>query len=199
MANNIHFDFLAPIYEQFIRMPDTTRLKTLLDLPASGWLLDAGGGTGRVAAALCPLVDRLLISDLSFRMLAQVRRKSKQPACQNLTAQASVTNLPYPDGHFSRILVVDAFHHFSDQPGALRELARVLAPGGRLVIEEPDIRSFGVKVIALAEKIALMDSHFRKPGEIALMAAKQGLTSWVEGQHATAWVVAEKPLPQTEA
>jgi demethylmenaquinone methyltransferase/2-methoxy-6-polyprenyl-1,4-benzoquinol methylase len=44
---------------------------------------------------------------------------------------------------------------------------RVLEPEGRSVIEEPDIRTFGVKLVALAEKILLMRSHFLSPIQIA--------------------------------
>ena len=43
----------------------------------------------------------------------------------------------------------------------------VLKPGGSIVIEEPDIRKFTVKLIALAEKITLMRSHFLSPDKIA--------------------------------
>lgn len=192
MAINIHFDFLAPVYERFIRPPDPQRVIERLNLPAEGRLLDVGGGTGRVARALTPLVEGLVISDLSYKMLSQGRR-AQNGSRPWLGCQSRAERLPYPDDWFPRILVVDAFHHFSDQPGALREFARVLAPGGRLVIEEPDIRRFSVKLIAAAELVALMDSHFRKPDEIARMAAVYGLTTWVEIDGATAWVIAEKP------
>ena len=187
MANNIHFDFLAPLYERFIRPPDATRLSELLELPGNGWMLDAGGGTGRVASLLCPLVERLVISDLSFPMTQQARVKG----CV-LPTQARVERLPFVDGRFDRILVVDAFHHFGDQPGALGELVRVLAPGGRLVIEEPDIRRFAVKLIALAELLALMNSRFRSPAQMRAMVAAHGLDARVEIDGPTAWIIATK-------
>ncbi|MBN1371311.1 MAG: class I SAM-dependent methyltransferase [Anaerolineaceae bacterium] len=188
MANNIHFDFLAPLYERFIRPPDAARLSGLLELPGDGWMLDAGGGTGRVASLLCPLVERLVISDLSFPMAQQASGKG----CV-LPTQARVERLPFADDRFDRILVVDAFHHFGDQPGALSELVRVLAPGGRLVIEEPDIRRFAVKLIALAELLALMNSRFRSPAQIRAMAAAHGLDARVEIDGPTAWIIAVKP------
>ena len=70
---------------------------------------------------------------------------------------------------------------------------RVLKPGGRLVIEEPDLNRLVVKMIAIAEKVALMRSHFYYPDEIRDMVAAHGLAVSVEtdGRFA-AWVVADK-------
>ena len=56
-----HFNLLAPFYERLIPAPDTGRLEELLDLPISGRLLDAGGGTGRVSSLLRPYVDEVIL------------------------------------------------------------------------------------------------------------------------------------------
>lgn len=184
-----HFDILAPIYERVIGPPDPLRLKALLHLPTDGWLLDAGGGTGRVAATLRPFVGGLVVGDQSLQMLRRARDK------QTLhPVQMQVQHVPFPDGFFSRILVVDALHHFFDQPAAMRELKRVLAPGGRLVIEEPDIHRHAVKLVALAERMALMGSTFLAPEVVRDMLAAQGLqASIAERDRFQAWIVAEKP------
>jgi ubiquinone/menaquinone biosynthesis C-methylase UbiE len=193
MPNNIHFDWIAPLYEKVIRPPDPQRLKTLLQLPCSGWMLDAAGGTGRVSASLCSLVDRLVISDISFPMLTEGMRKSVgQNGCL-VASMARIERMPYPDNCFERILVVDAFHHFDDQQNSLAELTRILAPGGRLVIEEPDIHRFSVKLIALAETLAFMGSRFQTPEVIREMTAAQGLFASLVTDNATAWIIAEKP------
>lgn len=184
-----HFDILAPVYERVIGPPDPTRLKDLLRLPTDGWLLDAGGGTGRVAATLRPFVGGLVVGDQSLHMLRRAREK------QTLhPVRAQVQRLPFADGFFSRILVVDALHHFFDQPAAARELARVLAPGGRLVIEEPDIHRPAVKLVALAERMALMGSTFLAPEVVRDMLAAQGLRAHIaERDRFSAWIVADKP------
>lgn len=187
-----HFGLLAPFYEKFIPPPDATRWVALLGLPANdrfpGRLLDAGGGTGRVSGQLRPFVDQLVISDVSTKMLAQAQAKSR---CCAVAGHAET--LPFAAGSFERIMVVDALHHFCNQAEAITDLARVLKPGGRLVIEEPDLKLFSVKLLALAEKAALMRSHFLYPHEIAGLLFGLGLKVRVEhdGRFA-AWVIAEK-------
>ena len=65
------------------------------------------------------------------------------------------------------------------------ELWRTLKPGGRLVIMEPDIRLFSVKLVALAEKVALMRSHFLAPAAIVRLfrypdARTQHRAGWIQ-------------------
>ena len=73
------------------------------------------------------------------------------------------------------------------------DIKRVLKPGGRLVIEEPDLNHKGVKLLALAEKILLMRSHFYAPQKIREMIASCGHSAKIENDgRYTAWVVAEK-------
>ena len=73
----------------------------------------------------------------------------------------------FKDKSFDRVIMVDALHHVKDYRITIHELWRVLMPGGRIVIEEPDIQTFPVKLMALVEKIALMRSHFISSGVIS--------------------------------
>jgi ubiquinone/menaquinone biosynthesis C-methylase UbiE len=183
-----HFGFLAPFYERVIPPPEIEQLQGLLKLPVQGRLLDAGGGTGRVSAQLIPLVEELVLTDSSAGMLAQARQKRGLRITQSHTER-----LPFADGSFDRILVVDALHHFKDQKEALADITRVLKTGGRIVIEEPNLKHFKVKLIALAEKLALMQSHFLYPEEIRDELARYGLrTAIEEDSQFNTWVIGDK-------
>jgi demethylmenaquinone methyltransferase/2-methoxy-6-polyprenyl-1,4-benzoquinol methylase len=182
-----HFDLIASVYDRLIGPPDTGRLQRLLQLPAPGWLLDGGGGTGRVSGHLNDLVNNIVISDLSHRMLKRALEKQLNPV------QAHVEHLPFSDACFDRILVVDALHHFCDQQEAIKDLLRVLKAGGRLVIEEPDFNHKGVKILALVEKIMLMRSHFYNPQDIRRMIESHGYRAAIENDDSyRAWIIVDK-------
>lgn len=182
-----HFDFIAPLFAR----AGYPRLETMLemaDLPTSGRLLDAGGGTGRVAALLREYVGQVVIADPSFGMLRQARRARLGLACSHSE------RLPFPGEFFERIVMVDALHHVIHQGETARELYRVLKPGGRIVIEEPDVRGFYVKLIALAEKLLLMRSHFLTPPQIVGLFSSDAAKTDIHVAESNAWVVIEKPL-----
>jgi ubiquinone/menaquinone biosynthesis C-methylase UbiE len=178
-----HFDVIAPIYSR-VTYSSLEKMRELAGLPMRGRLLDVGGGTGRVSSALLDDVDDVVIADVSMGMLKQTSHPALKPVC------STSESLPFPSHFFDRVIMVDALHHVLDHAKAAREMFRVLKPGGRIVIEEPDIRTFGVKLIALAEKLLLMRSHFLSPLQIASLFPS-GNTKIVT-QDSNAWVVISK-------
>ena len=184
-----HFRLVASIYDRVMAPPDPDRLRSLLGLPTGGKLLDVGGGTGRVAQALRGLVDEVVVLDESAAMLEQARLKGLT------VVRGKAEQLPFADGTFARILVVDAFHHLQDQRQAAAEFLRVLAPGGRMVVEEPNVEQMAVRFLALAEKAALMRSHFHSPAAVQQLfeAAGGGVRLVRDGR--TFWAVVTKSSP----
>lgn len=182
-----HFDCLAPLYDRLIPAPQGDQLATLAELPCEGLLLDAGGGTGRVAQSLVGRVDQVVVADASLKMLSQARQK---PGLWTVLSRAE--QLPFASDSMARVIIVDAYHHLADQQKSLQELWRVLAPGGLLIIEEPDIAHLAVKFVALAERVLLMRSHFVRGEIIADDLATLGAQAETVREKFTYWVVARK-------
>jgi ubiquinone/menaquinone biosynthesis C-methylase UbiE len=182
-----HFDFLAPIYDRVIRLPEGDRLATAAALPTTGRLLDAGGGTGRIGQSLIGRARQIVVADASLRMLDQARAKAglRLVACQ-------AEHLPFRAAAFERIVMVDAYHHLEHQEDSLAELWRVLVPGGRLVIEEPDILRLSVRWVALVERLAQMRSRFVRAECIAESLTALGAAGSIFRDQHTAWVIGEK-------
>jgi len=188
MPNNFLFDLIAPLYDHVISPKEDNVFSGPLNLPSSGWLMDAGGGTGRASTNLTGEVDHLLICDLSFAMLQAAQEKG----IQNLV-QASVNALPFEKESFERIMVIDALHHMPQQKDTVGEMLRTLKSNGRMLIEEPDIELFAVKLIALFETLALMKSHFHTKDEIKTMVESFGAQARIDSDgKGSAWVIAEK-------
>jgi Methylase involved in ubiquinone/menaquinone biosynthesis len=178
-----HFSIIAPLYAR-VTYSKVNLMREFASLPVKGSLLDVGGGTGRVASAICDLVDEVVVADVSYGMLKETRQSALKPVC------GGSESLPFADNSFERVLMVDALHHVLNHADSALEMFRVLKPGGVLVIEEPDIRTFGVKLIALAEKLLMMRSHFLTPDQIMKLFVN-GEKS-IRTEDGTAWVVIKK-------
>jgi demethylmenaquinone methyltransferase/2-methoxy-6-polyprenyl-1,4-benzoquinol methylase len=188
MPSNKHFDILAPHYDRLSAGLVDSRLFRLVDLPPGGRLLDAGGGTGRKSSPFTSIAAQIVVADVSMGMLKEAGGK---PGIQAIKAPAEA--LPFPSDHFDRVLMVDALHHVYDQARAAQELWRVTRLGGRIVIEEPDIRRRAVKLIAFFERIALMRSRFLSPGEIEALFTNNQAVIRTEVEGPNAWIIVDKP------
>ncbi len=128
---------------------DLTRLIELLAPHRYESALDVATGTGFTAFALAPLVNDVVALDLTPEMLAEGQRLADDRGVFNVEfVPGDAHALPFADAKFDIVAVRRAPHHFADVDRALREMRRVLKPGGRLGLvdqvapEEPDARDF---------------------------------------------------------
>ena len=98
-------------------------------------VLDVACGPGLVVAAFARVVRHATGIDITPAMLERARAHAAELALANVTwRQGDVLPLPWPDASFSIVTSRFAFHHFLDPLAVLREMKRVAAPGGRIVV-----------------------------------------------------------------
>jgi SAM-dependent methyltransferase len=139
------------------------RLRGVLAPRPGERMLEVGPGTGyhspHVAGWIAP-GGQLDIFDLQQQMLDHTMRRAREHGLANLTpTQGDARSLPYPDAIFDAAYLTTVLGEIPDQDAALRELARVLRPGGRLVVGE----LFG-------------DPHWVSPRRLRERAGAAGLT-----------------------
>lgn len=128
---------------------DLRRLVELAAPTSDDFALDVSTGGGHTALALAPYVRRVLASDLTPAMLAAAHAFLRERGVTNAGfVIADAEHLPFLDATFDLVTVRIAPHHYADIHAACRELARVLVPGGRLVLidnvapEDPALDAF---------------------------------------------------------
>lgn len=102
-----------------------------------GAYLDAGCGDGRYLAALPglgPLPRRVVGVDIAESILATARRATAQVGFEPELVRANLERLPLGDAEFDLVISIQVLEHLLDPAAGLRELARVLKPGGTLVL-----------------------------------------------------------------
>ena len=141
------FDRVAPRYDALNRILSAgrdagwrRRATALARLEADEVALDVGVGTGDLAFGLLDASDRsarVIGVDVSPRMLIGLRRRAVERCEDRLIALiATAEGLPFDDGSFDRVVAGFAVRNFGDLALGLREMRRVLRPGGRAVILE---------------------------------------------------------------
>ncbi len=116
------------------------RAADLSRIAAGGRALDVATGTGDLALALARRAGRegeVVACDFAEAMLELARRKPLPAGAAPVRFEwANALELPYDDGAFDAVTVGFGARNFADLPGGLGEMARVVRPGGRVVILE---------------------------------------------------------------
>jgi ubiquinone/menaquinone biosynthesis C-methylase UbiE len=134
-------------------------------------LLDLGVGAGRMLELFAPLAERAVGVDLSTAMLAVARGRMEETGLRNVQLrQGDIYALPIERNSVDLAVMHQVLHYLDDPARALREAARVLAPGGRLLVVD----------FAPHQEEALRDKHAHRrlgfsDAEVAGLLAQAGL------------------------
>ena len=114
---------------------DFENMLRAVTLTGSEHLLDVGTGTGHTALVFAPRVASVIGLDMTEAMLAQARELAVKQGASNVVFElGDAMDLPYDSGRFDIVTCRVCAHHFADAQRAVEEMARVLRPGGRLLV-----------------------------------------------------------------
>jgi SAM-dependent methyltransferase len=128
--------------------------------------LEVGYGAGAVLFALAPGVDRLYGIDLDANPEVVASALAKRGYQADL-ARGSVYQMPYEDGFFSLVVSFSVFEHLDRYVDALREVSRVMKPGGYFLLGMPAVNKMmevGFRMIGFKR---IEDHHITTPADVA--------------------------------
>lgn len=124
---------LAELTNRKVNATAAARVGSLI--PTGAKVLDCAAGTGQFSLAAAKNAASVLCTDQSEAMLARARKKAAKRGLSNISfAVRDLTALPDPDGSFDAVIAANVLHLLADPEPAVRELWRVTAPGGRLIL-----------------------------------------------------------------
>jgi len=115
--------------------PDLDAMVAAAELRGDEDVLDLGCGAGHTALAFAARAATVEALDLTAEMVEQGRRLAAERGLANVHFRSGdVVSLPYEDGHFDVVTSRLSAHHYAQPKAAVREAARVLKPGGLLLL-----------------------------------------------------------------
>lgn len=141
MAHKFHPEKAARLHApERDRLQPWKPLVDLLPLDRIAAVADLGAGTGYFAIPLARALagrGRVYALDVQPEMLAFLRERQREAGVQNLEiVQVGEPALPFARASLDAVLLVNMLHEFADLPASLREVHRILRPGGMLVVSD---------------------------------------------------------------
>jgi len=135
-------------YEHFSELIALEKLIKKIPPYKRGHLIDVGGGFGRLTEGYINGVKSSVSLDPSKKMLDKARRNLKNQ--KNLKFRlGTVEKIPFEDRFFDLALMIRVSHHLEDFEKAIAEIARVLKPGGFLILEFANKNHFKARLFSL--------------------------------------------------
>ena len=129
----------AATYDSMSRKTEEAGLRSLrrgLLAEASGSVLEVGAGTGANLAHYNGKVESLVFTEPEPAMIRRLQKKAREEAPLAKILRAPAEDLPFEDDTFDTVVSTLVLCGVDDQARALREIKRVLRPGGRLLFLE---------------------------------------------------------------
>jgi len=133
-----------------------------------------GSGTGTLTLAAAATTGSAVGVDPAPRMVDEARRKPAPPGAAVAWVVAAAEELPLPDESFDVAASSISMHHWVDLAAGLRELYRVLRPGGRIVLADVAPRGVGRVAAAVSGLGSRKDHSAHDPDELARAVADAG-------------------------
>lgn len=165
------------------RITDALEERLLLDRigPARGLrILDVGCGDGVLATRLAQDGAQVTGLDASADMIAAARRRTKAAGGDVDLVEGDACGLPFPAGHFDRVVSVATLCFVDDPRPTVRDMVRVLKPGGRLILGERgrwNLWAAQRRVKGWLGSKLWSAAHFRSRSDLLALATGAGLTN----------------------
>ena len=154
--------FFAFTYDRFSKGSEEAGLAEMrrnLIAGASGDVLEIGGGTGANLSYYGAGVESVTVTEPEPPMLKQLKRKAREQNSQATVLRAPAEDLPFEDASFDTVVSTLVLCGVGDQPRVMRELRRVLRPGGRLIFLE-HVRSDDPRVAKMQHRMNPVNRFF---------------------------------------
>src|SRR5947209_41823 len=129
-----------------------TEIRATVLAEATGDVLEVGAGTGVNLMHYTGDVTTLTVTEPDASMLRRLERATGRAASSTRLLRAPAEDLPFEDGTFDTVVSTLVLCGVDDQPRAVREIRRVLKPGGRLLLVE-HVRSDDAAVARRQDRI----------------------------------------------
>ena len=166
-------------------------------VPAGAKVLDCGAGTGELSLAASDNADSVLCTDMSKNMLKQAQRKARALGADNIEfAARNIFDLQDPNDTYDVVIAGNVLHLLTNPQGAVKEMYRVLKPGGKLLLPTFTNKNSARLLIGIYKKLGFDPAANYSPSEYKKMLGDCGLgrvrTKLIKGLVPCCYAVIEK-------